>query len=35
VSYGGSSLLANWLLVGLLLMVSHQGAVERQREARA
>lgn len=24
VSYGGSSLLANWLLVGLLLMVSHQ-----------
>ena len=28
VSYGGSSLLANWLLVGLLLMVSHQAAVE-------
>jgi cell division protein FtsW (lipid II flippase) len=33
VSYGGSSLLANWLLVGLLLMVSHHGAVERRREA--
>jgi cell division protein FtsW (lipid II flippase) len=26
VSYGGSSLLANWLLVGLLLMVSHHAA---------
>jgi cell division protein FtsW (lipid II flippase) len=33
VSYGGSSLLANWLLVGLLLMVSHHGVVERRREA--
>lgn len=32
VSYGGSSLLANWLLVGLLLMVSHHGARERQQE---
>ncbi len=33
VSYGGSSLLANWLLVGLLLIVSHRGAAERIREA--
>jgi cell division protein FtsW (lipid II flippase) len=32
ISYGGSSLLANWLLVGLLLVVSHRGAVERVRE---
>ena len=31
VSYGGSSLLANWLLVGLLLMVSQQS----NEEARA
>jgi cell division protein FtsW (lipid II flippase) len=35
VSYGGSSLLANWLLVALLLMVSHHAAVESQREAVA
>ena len=35
VSYGGSSLLANWLLVGLLLMVSQQAATERLQEARA
>lgn len=28
VSYGGSSLLANWLLVGLLLLVSQQAATE-------
>ncbi len=32
VSYGGSSLLANWLLVGLLLMISHHGNAERLRE---
>ncbi|MBC7462598.1 MAG: FtsW/RodA/SpoVE family cell cycle protein [Thermoleophilia bacterium] len=32
VSYGGSSLLANWLLVGLLLIVSHHARVERERE---
>jgi cell division protein FtsW (lipid II flippase) len=35
VSYGGSSLVANWLLVGLLLMVSHATAVERSRQHRA
>jgi cell division protein FtsW (lipid II flippase) len=29
VSYGGSSLLANWLLVGLLLMVSHHTNAHR------
>lgn len=33
VSYGGSSLLANWLLVALLLMVSHHAVVEAEREA--
>ncbi|MCW2956335.1 MAG: cell cycle protein [Thermoleophilia bacterium] len=35
VSYGGSSLLANWLLVGLLLMVSHHGRVQQAREGAA
>jgi cell division protein FtsW (lipid II flippase) len=33
VSYGGSSLLANWLLVGLLLIVSHHARIERMRDA--
>lgn len=32
VSYGGSSLLANWLLAGLLLMVSHHGVAEAQHD---
>lgn len=35
VSYGGSSLLANWLLIGLLLIVSHHARVEQLREAEA
>ncbi|MCW2959663.1 MAG: Cell cycle protein [Thermoleophilia bacterium] len=35
VSYGGSSLLANWLLVGLLLMVSHHTRVTANREQAA
>jgi cell division protein FtsW (lipid II flippase) len=35
VSYGGSSLLANWMLVGLLLMVSHHGEVEHRRDVEA
>lgn len=32
VSYGGSSLLANWLLVGLLLIISHHAYLERRGE---
>lgn len=33
VSYGGSSLLANWLLVGLLLIISHHARQEQVAEA--
>jgi cell division protein FtsW (lipid II flippase) len=34
VSYGGSSLLASFLVVGLLLSISHRSAVAAEREAR-
>jgi cell division protein FtsW (lipid II flippase) len=34
VSYGGSSLLASFLVVGLLLSISHRSTVAAEREAR-
>jgi cell division protein FtsW len=34
VSYGGSSLLASFLVVGLLLSISHRSALAAEREAR-
>lgn len=33
MSYGGSSLLANFLLIGMLLIISHRSALDRQRAA--
>ena len=34
VSYGGSSLLASFIIVGLLLAISHRSAVAAEREGR-
>ena len=34
VSYGGSSLLASFVVVGLLLAISHRSAVDAQIEGR-
>jgi cell division protein FtsW (lipid II flippase) len=34
VSYGGSSLLASFIVVGLLLAISHRSAVAAEQEGR-
>jgi cell division protein FtsW len=34
VSYGGSSLLASFLVVGLLLSISHRSTLAAEQEAR-